>query len=104
LILWYLHFQDLTRNDWEWTRKYHSWPLMTDIIRSRLPFMKVIEWDFLAQSCSTHLGYCPVPSCPVHFLSNGNLAHAFPLVSIPWLFHGTTNEVTKQVTSLSTNH
>ncbi len=49
-------------NDWEWTRKYYSWLLMTDATSFHLPFMNDKQHDFLKQFCPTNLGCCAVPS------------------------------------------
>ncbi len=51
---------------------------------------------------SSWLSSCSFPPCS--FTLKWQSRSCFPSVSIPCLFHGTTNEVSKQVTSLSTNH
>ncbi len=42
--------------------KSRSFPLMTDITSSRLPFMNGIYRDFLEKSYLANPGYHPVPS------------------------------------------
>jgi len=69
---WTRNDQEMTKkwpwNDQEMTMKYYSqllWPISPVLIcHSRM----AIEWDFLKQSCSANLSYCPSPSCPVQLV------------------------------------
>jgi hypothetical protein len=56
-LLEYTYFQNLMRNDWDWIRKYHSCPLMTDLTCSHLQFMNGQQQEYLKQSCVANLWF-----------------------------------------------
>ncbi len=62
-------------NDRKWMWKYHLWLSMTNITHSHLPIHEQSGTSF-SETISSQFMPRSVPSCPAHFLSNGNLVHA----------------------------